>query len=342
MSKKTVKIAVDTLGGDKSPVANIDGAIAAMRAHDDLFVVFFGDENTIKSRIDELCAGDLMDRVEIVHTPEAVDGNDRPIDALRLKKESSMISAIKRLREDESVDALVSTGPTGVLVGGAILRIGRIRGVRRPAFCPILPTMAGGIVGICDSGASVDATPEGLHQNALMASAYLSAVHNVENPRAALLNVGVEAEKGDDVHREAYELLKNDDRLNFVGNMESRDLLSGKYDLVVCDGFSGNVLVKATEGTALEILKRLKKDIMSSTKYKIGALFMKKMFDDEKEFMNYQNYGGSVLLGLDKIIVKGHGSSGAHAFEVCMEQAYKMSREELCKKISEKITQEKN
>lgn len=336
-SKKTIKIAVDTLGGDKSPVANIDGAIAAMRAHDDLTVVFFGDENTIKSRIDEIDAADLLPKIEIVHTSEAVDGNDRPIDAIRLKKDSSMISAIKRLREDDSVDALVSTGATGVLVGGAILRIGRIRGVRRPAFCPILPTMAGGIVGICDSGASVDATPEGLHQNALMASAYLEVVHGVNAPRAALLNVGVEAEKGDDVHREAYELLKVDPRLNFVGNMESRDLLSGKYNLVICDGFSGNVLIKATEGTALEILKRLKKDIMSSIKYKIGALFMKKMFDDEKEFMNYQNYGGSVLLGLDKIIVKGHGSSGAHAFEICMEQAYKMSREELCKRIAENL-----
>ncbi len=339
ITKKTIKIAVDTLGGDKSPSANIEGAVGAMRAHDDLSVIFFGDSEVIKAKLAEISAADLLDnRIEIVHKPDAVDGNDRPIDALRLKKDSSMVSAIKRLREDDSVDALVSTGATGVLVGGCILRIGRIRGIRRPAFCPILPTMSGGIVGICDSGASVEYTPEGLHQNALMASAYLRTVHKIDSPRVALLNVGVEEEKGDDLHREAHRLLKNDKKINFVGNMESRDLLSGKYDLVVCDGFSGNVLIKATEGTALEILKRLKKDIMSRTKYKIGALFMKKMFDDEKEFMNYQNYGGSVLLGLDKIIVKGHGSSGAHAFEICMEQAYKMSKADLCKKIADDIS----
>ena len=336
-SKKTVKIAVDTLGGDKSPNANIDGTIAALKKHDDLAVIMFGDSETIEKRIDELGESALKSRIEIVHSPNAVDGNDKPIDAIRLKRDSSMIQAIKQLRENGELSALVSTGATGVLVGGCILRIGRIKGVRRPAFCPILPTMNGSIVGICDSGASVECSAEQLRQNAVMASAYIKTVYGIESPRVALLNVGVEEEKGDDLRREAYALLKAEPSINFVGNMESRDLLSGKYDIVVCDGFSGNVLVKSHGGACLEMLKKLKKDISSSFINKIGALFMYKMFMKEKEFMNYQNYGGSVLLGLDKVVVKGHGSSGAHAFEICIDQAYKMVKSDFCGKMAAEI-----
>ena len=236
-----------------------------------------------------------------------------------------MIKAIAMLRKDPEISGVISTGATGALIAAATLRIGRIRGIRRPAFCPLLPTMDGGIVGICDSGANVDITPEMLLHQAILGSAYLKNVYGVKNPRVALLNVGVESEKGDDLRKKAYPMLGACDSINFVGNMESRDLLSGKYDLVVCDGFSGNVLVKTTEGTALELLKKLKKDIYSKTIYKIGALLMKKMFMEEKEFMNYHNYGGSVLLGCEKTIVKGHGSSDANAVRICIDQAYRMS-----------------
>jgi glycerol-3-phosphate acyltransferase PlsX len=159
----------------------------------------------------------------------------------------------------------------------------------------------------------------------------------VKKPRVALLNVGKEAEKGDDIRREAYQLLSETPSVNFVGNMESRDLLSGSYDVVVADGFSGNVLVKTTEGTALELLKKLKKEIFSRFIYKLGALLMKKMFADMKAFMNYQNYGGSVLLGTSKVVVKGHGSSKAVAVEKCIEQAYKMEVSKLSGKIETEI-----
>jgi glycerol-3-phosphate acyltransferase PlsX len=164
-------------------------------------------------------------------------------------------------------------------------------------------------------------------------------VYGVENPRVALLNVGVESEKGDDLHKEGYRLLAGAPGINFVGNMESRDLLSGKYDLVVSDGFSGNVLIKATEGTALELLKKVKKDIYSRKKYMFGALFMKKMFLEEKEFMNYQNYGGSVMLGTGKIIVKGHGSSDETAVSKCIEQALRMQKSDLNAKIAERLAE---
>ncbi len=318
-----MKIIVDCFGGDKSPSANVEGAVLALKEHSDLSLILTGDENVIKTQLDRL--GYTGDRIEIVHAPEVITGEDKPTDAIRLKRESSMIKAIAMLRREPDIAGLVSTGATGALIAAATLRIGRIRGIRRPAFCPLLPTMDGGIVGICDSGANVDITPEMLVHQAILGTAYLRNVYNVKNPRVALLNIGVESEKGDDLRKTAYPMLKACGAINFVGNMESRDLLSGKYDLVVCDGFSGNVLVKSTEGTALELLKKLKKDIYSRTVYKLGALLMKKMFMEEKEFMNYHNYGGSVLLGCEKTVVKGHGSSDARAVKICIDQAYRMS-----------------
>ena len=304
----------------------------AAKEYPDLTFVLVGDETKIRAELTE-----QGNQFEILHAPDTVSGNDKPTDAIRLKRESSMIKAIKLLREDESVDGLISVGPTGVLIAAATLRIGRIDGVRRPAFCPILPTMNGGIVGICDSGANVECTPEMLFQFAVLGSEYLKAAFGLREPRVALLNVGTEEEKGDDLHREAHKLLKGADGIHFVGNMESRDLLSGNYDLVVCDGFSGNVLVKTTEGTALELLKKIKKDIYSRGIYKLGALFMKKMFEEEKHFMNYQNYGGSVLLGTEKIIIKGHGSSDATAVYKCIEQARAMSGSRFNETVQEKL-----
>ena len=248
-----------------------------------------------------------------------------------------MMAAVNLLRKDDTVSGMVSTGSTGALVTAAVLRIGRLRNVIRPSFCPILPTMAGGIVGVCDSGANVDITPEQLQQYAVFGSIYLKTVYNIENPRVAMLNIGTEAGKGDELRKQAYSLLENTPEVNFVGNMESRDLLTGNYDLVVCDGFSGNVLVKTTEGTAIELLKKLKKEIYSKTIYKVGAGLMKGLFTNLKEFMNYQNYGGSVLLGTEKTVVKGHGSSKATAVEKCIEQAYKMEVSALSSKMEEII-----
>ena len=330
-----IKILVDCFGGDHSPQAPVAGALAALAANPDLYLILTGDETRLKAEL----TGKVYDtaRLEIVHAPEVIGCDEKPTDVIRLKRNSSMMKAIILLRDRDDIAALVSTGSTGALVTGALVRLGRIPGVIRPAFCPLLPTMDGGIVGICDSGANPEVTPAHLRQFAIMASLYLENVYGVTRPRTALLNVGKEPEKGDDIRRETYQLLKDTPSVNFVGNMESRDLLSGAYDLVVADGFSGNVLVKTTEGTAIELLKKLKKDIYSRTVYKLGALLMKKMFQEEKEFMNYQNYGGSVLLGTAKVVVKGHGSSKAVAVEKCIEQAYKMETSRLSVKIEAEI-----
>ena len=330
-----IKIIVDCFGGDHSPEANVDGAIASLGKFKDLHLILSGDEAIIRRCLD----GKQWDasRMEILHAPQVIGCDEKPTDVIRLKRDSSMIKAIRLLRDDDSVAAMVSTGSTGALVAGALTRIGRLQGVIRPAFCPILPTMNGGIVGICDSGANVEVTPDHLRQFAIMASLYMENVYGVSRPRVALLNVGKEAEKGDELRQTAYKLLQETSEINFVGNMESRDLLSGSYDVVVCDGFSGNVLIKSTEGAALELLKKLKKDIYSRFIYKVGAALMSRMFKEEKEFMNYQNYGGSVLLGTSKVVVKGHGSSKAVAVEKCIEQAYRMQVSALSAKIEEVI-----
>ena len=330
-----IKILVDCFGGDHCPEAPVQGALAALEKNPELHLLLTGDEALLQKEL----AGKTYDsgRLEIVHAPEVIGCDEKPTDVVRLKRNSSMMKAIILLRDREDIAGMVSVGSTGALVTGALVRLGRIPGIIRPAFCPILPTMDGGLVGICDSGANLTVTPAHLRQFAIMASLYMSQVYDVPKPRVALLNVGKEAEKGDGIRQETYKLLQETDCVDFVGNMESRDLLSGRYHVVVADGFSGNVLVKTTEGTALELLKKIKKDIYSRTLYKVGALLMKKMFQEEKAFMNYQNYGGSVLLGTSKVVVKGHGSSNAKAVEKCIEQAYKMETSGLSSQIEAAI-----
>lgn len=330
-----IKIVLDCFGGDHSPEANVDGAIAALGQFDDLLLILSGDESALRKCLE----GKSYDpsRIEFLHAPQVIGCNERPTDVIRLKRDSSMVKAIRLLRDDDSVAAMVSTGSTGALVAGALTRLGRLKGIIRPAFCPILPTMNGGLVGICDSGANVEVTPEHLRQFAIMASLYMENVYGVSKPRVALLNVGKEAEKGDELRQTAYKLLSETSEINFAGNMESRDLLSGNYDVVVADGFSGNVLVKTTEGTALELLGKLKKEIYSKFIYKLGGALMAPMFRSLKDFMNYQNYGGSVLLGTSKVVVKGHGSSKATAVCKCIEQAYRMQLSDLGSKIEDVI-----
>ncbi|MBR3437421.1 MAG: phosphate acyltransferase PlsX [Lachnospiraceae bacterium] len=334
---KTVKILLDCFGGDHSPEAPVEGAIRALKTFPDLELILTGDEETLKKELE----GKEYDqaRLSIVHAPEVIDPGEKPTDAIRIKKESSMMKAVRMLRDDDELAGMVSTGSTGALVAAALTRLGRVPGVIRPAFCPILPDLKGGVVGICDSGANVDVTPDHLRQFAIMASLYMENVYGVKEPRVALLNIGTEDEKGDALRKEAFPLLKETKGIRFVGNMEARTLLSGKVDVVVCDGFSGNVLIKSTEGTALELLKHVKTLIEGSIRYKIGAAFMYKMIMEQKEVLNYQNYGGSVLLGTEKVVVKGHGSSKAAAVAKCIEQAYQMHTRDLSRKIEAAIAE---
>ena len=331
-----IKIIVDGFGGDLSPQANVEGSIKALKEIPDLEIVLSGDTETIEKELSKYTYD--KNRLSILHAPEVITCHDKPTEAVKRKKESSMVKGIETLRTDETVNAFVTTGSTGALLAASVLRLGRIPGVKRPAFCPILPTMNRKIVAVCDSGANTDCDPYYLQQFAIMGNLYLQKAYNIENPRVALLNIGTEEEKGDMLRKEAYQLIKEIPNLNFVGNMESRDLLTGNYDLVVCDGFSGNVLIKSTEGTAMEILKLLKKTLVKNLKTKLGAFFIKKDVYEIKDFMDYNNYGGAVLLGCKKTVVKGHGSSKTSAVYHCIKQAYNMEKNNLTVAISDAIS----
>lgn len=330
-----IKIAVDTLGGDRSPDANIDGAIVALNQNTDIQLVLVGDEEVIKSKLESKQYD--KSRLEILHAPDVISCNEKPTEAFKHKPNSSLCKTIELLKADDSVQAMVTTGSTGALLVGAVVTVGRIRGVKRPAFCPLVPTMNKSFVGVCDSGANVDCDATQLKQFAIMGNLYMKKAFGIASPRVALLNVGVEEEKGDILRKEVHQMLKELPDFNFVGNMESRDLLSGNYDLIVCDGFAGNVLVKSTEGACLEMLKMLKTTFTKNFKNKLGALMLKKDIIATKNFMDYNNYGGAVLLGTQKTIVKGHGSSKDTAITHCIEQAYNMEKNNLRQAISDAI-----
>lgn len=330
-----IKIIVDAFGGDNSPMANIEGSIKALNKIEDLSIILTGDETIIKKELAKYTYD--ANRISIVHAPDVITCDDKPTEAIKHKKESSLVKALDLLKENDEIGGLVSVSSTGAVLTGAVLKIGRIPGVKRPALCPILPTVKGGLVGICDSGANAECDSLYLHQFAIMGNLYLQKAYNIENPRVALLNIGTEEEKGDSIHKEAYQLIKANQAINFVGNMESRDLLTGAYDLVVCDGFSGNVLLKSTEGACLELLGLIKKTFTKNLKTKIGALILKKDVYKIKDLMDYNNYGGAVLLGTKKTIVKGHGNSKAEAFYQCIKQAYNMEKSQLCQAIADEI-----
>ena len=331
-----IKIIIDAMGGDNSPAVNVEGAVLAANALNDAELILVGKEPEIAQELAKYTYD--KQRIAVVNATDVIDCNDKPTDAIRNKKESSMYKSFELLKSDGGYDAMVSIGSTGSLIAGAVLKTGRIHGVKRPAFCPIMPTMNRGIVAVCDSGANVDCDALQLTQFAVMGSLYMNKGYGIENPRVALLNVGTEEEKGDALRKEVYQILNNTPSLNFVGNMESRDLLKGKYDLVVCDGFAGNVLIKSTEGACLEMLKMLKTVMTSKTRNKIGAMFLKKDIMEMKDFMDYNNYGGAVLLGAAKTIVKGHGSSKGVTVFHCIEQAYNMEKNGLRAAIAEEIT----
>lgn len=329
-----IKIVVDGFGGDNSPLVNVEGVVNALNEINDLEVILTGDEEKLQIELNKYKYD--IQRLTIIDCKDVITCNDKPTEAIRNKRDSSLVKALNYCHDNDDVSGLVSLGSTGAVLAGAVLKIGRIKGVSRPAFCPILPTMKDGIVGICDSGANVDCDSLNLKQFAIMGSLYLEKVYNIEKPRVALLNIGTEEEKGNKLYKETYQLLK-ETNINFVGNMESRDLLSGSYDLIVCDGFDGNVLIKSTEGACLELLKLIKNTINSSFKNKLGGLMLKKSLYEIKNKMDYNNYGGGVMLGVKKVIVKGHGSSKSKAVKNCIIQAYTMGKNNLCQIISEEI-----
>ncbi len=328
-------ILIDAFGGDNSPEEVIAGSVEALNERDDFNAVFVGKEDVIR----ELLKNYKYDqnRVKIIHAPDVISCEEEPVLAIRRKTESSICVALKELKENPEAGAFVSAGSSGGVLAGATLRLGRIKGVNRPAFSPIMPTIIDGKnVILLDSGANADCKSINLVQFAVMGSCYAEAL-GVKNPKVALLSNGTEDEKGNMLNHEAFPLLKQLKGVNFVGNIEARDILTGEYDVIVCDGFSGNVAIKGIEGAVSMMLKMLKQSIYSSFMGKIGGLFLKKTFKKLKLKLDYNNHGGALLLGVNKAVIKAHGSSKRVAFKAAVLQAAHYATFEISDKISAKL-----
>ena len=334
-----MKVVVDIFGADRGPEEIIKGVLSALDQNSELTIVLVGDEELILSELAKNKAD--KSRIEVVHAPEIVTNNEAPTVAIKMKKNSSLVKALEITKTDEEVVGLVSAGSTGAVLAGGIFKVGRIKGVLRPALCPFLPTVTGGRVCIVDCGANMDCKPEYLVQFAIMGSEYMKTVLGVENPRVALVSVGVEDKKGNELTHEVFAKLKEIPTINFVGNMEARDALSGDYDVLVCDGFVGNVLTKTVEGTAKMVTSMLKKEIKASKSAMIGAVFMKKALGNLKGSMNYQAFGGAAFLGIEKVLVKSHGSSNALAITASINTVIRTSKCDLVKNIQSAITAQK-
>ena len=306
-----VKIAVDMMGGDDAPGIVLDAVKKALEDFKDLEIILFGDESQYNLS---------HERIEFRHCTEKIEMEDEPVRAIKRKKDSSMVKMAEAVKSGEA-DGCVSAGNTGALMSAGLFIVGRIKGVARPALVVTLPTTDGKGFVFLDVGANADAKAEHLLQYAQLGNIYAQKIRGIQNPSVSLLNIGTEAAKGNSLTKKAYDLFEKNQSFNFTGNIEAKTLMDGNVDVVVTDGYTGNMVLKNLEGTAKSIGKMLKETIMSSFKNKLAGAVLKKDLETFAKKMDYSEYGGSVLLGLDGTVVKAHGSSNAKAFYSAIKQA---------------------
>lgn len=311
-----MRIAIDAMGGDYAPKVVVEGAMEAIKDNEKLSITLVGNEVEIAKYLTN------KERITIVHTDEVITADDDPIRSVRQKRDASLVLAAKEVKEKRA-DACISAGNTGALVVAGLFIVGRIKGIDRPALSPTLPTSNGRGFLLLDAGANVDATAHNLVQYAIMGSIYSEKVRGITNPTVGLLNVGTEEGKGNKVTKKTFNLLKNAP-INFIGNVESRDVLDGVADVVVTDGFSGNITLKAIEGAALHVMTLLKRTLTSSLKTKLAAGLIKSDLMQLKEQLDYPEYGGAALFGLSAPVIKSHGSSNERAIYHTVRQACHM------------------
>ncbi|MDE9753871.1 phosphate acyltransferase PlsX [Staphylococcus delphini] len=306
-----VKLAVDMMGGDDAPHIVLEAVEKAVQDFDDLEIILFGDEKQCHLS---------HPRVEIRHTTEEISMEDEPVRAIKRKKDSSMVRMAEAVKNGEA-DGCVSAGNTGALMSAGLFIVGRLPGVARPALVVTLPTVSGKGVVFLDVGANADAKADHLYQNAVLGHIYAQKLRGIAEPRVALLNIGTEDKKGNSLTKEAFRLMSETDQFKFTGNIEAKSIMEDEADVIVTDGFTGNIVLKNLEGTAKSFGKILKNDLLSSLKNKLAALVVKNDIKRIAKQLDYSEYGGSVLLGLDGIVVKAHGSSNAKAFYSAIRQA---------------------
>jgi glycerol-3-phosphate acyltransferase PlsX len=311
-----MKIIIDAMGGDNAPQEIVKGAVQAIKEFNKVEIILVGDEDKIQ---DVLKNEDYnADKFQIIHTTEVISNNESPTLAIRRKKDSSMVVGMKLLKEGKG-DAFISAGSTGAILAGGLFIVGRIKGIDRPALSPILPGKNGPFM-LIDAGANAECKVNNILQFGIMGQTYIEKVLKKKNPSVALVNIGSEEEKGTEFTKECFKVLK-DSSLNFVGNIEGREIPEGNVDVVVCDGFTGNIILKVFEGVAGTILDVLKEEIMSSTRTKLGGLLLKPVFKKFKKKFDYTEYGGAILLGVNGPVIKAHGSSNAKAIKNAIKQA---------------------
>lgn len=329
-----MKIAVDAFGGDNAPLSVIDGCAQAMQLNSDIEIVLYGDEEKIK-----ICAQENnidISKMEIVHTYEIFDMHDEPKELLKSKKNTSLALAFKAVANSQA-DAIVSAGSTGAILMGATFIVKRIKGVKRAAIATVLPTTGKPYL-LIDSGANINARPEALLQFGMLGAAYMQNVMGIKNPTVGLLNNGVEDTKGGDTLVEAYKLLDKS-TLNFIGNVEARDVPSGACDVLVADGFAGNVVLKLTEGLASSFMSMFKDAFMANAVSKLSALALKPQLRKLKKKLDYSEYGGAPFLGARKPVIKAHGSSNAKAIKSAIMQANNFAKSNFTETVGEFLDQ---
>ena len=336
-----MKIILDAMGGDNAPLAPVMGAVQAAKDFG-AQIILVGRGEEILSALKQQGIDNLPDGLEIVHADGVVDNHEDPTAAVRKQKDSSMMMGLKMLADGEGT-AFISAGSTGALLTGATLIVKRVKGIRRAAMGPVMPNKAGGKTVILDCGANAECTPEFLLQFGVVVSLYAQKYLGVENPKVGLLNIGAEDTKGTDLQKQAYALLKDaSDKgiINFVGNAEARDVPLGMVDVVVCDGFAGNVLLKSIEGTAMFMGSLMKHKIFKrSFLSKIGYLFCKPGVDEVMGMLDYRTIGGTQFLGIKKPVIKAHGSSDALAFRNAVKQAMEASKTDFSAELEQSLSE---
>lgn len=328
-----IKVCVDACGGDNSPGEIVKGAIDAINESDKVKVILVGQEAAVNAELAKYTYN--KEQVEVVNAEEIIDPNEPPVMAIRKKKDSSIVRGLEITR-DGKADAFLSAGSTGaVLVGGQVI-VGRLKGVERPPLAPLIPTV-NGVALLIDCGANVDARASHLVQFAKIGSVYMESVVGIKNPRVAIVNIGAEEEKGNALVKETYPLLKACPDINFVGSIEARDIPKGDADVIVCEAFTGNVILKMYEGVASALISVIKKSLKSNLKSMIGGALIKKDLKKTLKGFSVEDYGGAPLLGLNGLVIKTHGSSKAIEIKNSVLQAITFKEQNINSKIIEKL-----
>jgi len=329
-----VKVAVDDMGGDNAPAEVIKGSVRAVNEDNRIHVVLVGKEAVIQEQLQQYTYD--KERITVVHAEEEITNEEAPVMAVRRKKDSSIVKAMTLVKNNEA-DAFVSAGSTGAVLVGAQLIVGRLPGVERPPLAPLLPT-AKGVTLLIDCGANVDARSSHLVQFAKMGSVYMEHVIGIKNPRVAIVNIGAEEEKGNALVKETFPLLKNCNEINFIGSIEAREIPAGYADVVVCEAFVGNVILKLYEGMAKTLIGKIKEGMMSTFRSKLGALLVKPALKETLKDLDSSQFGGAPMLGLKGLVVKSHGNSKSDEIKNSILQCISFKEQNINERIKDSIS----